>query len=1515
MSFSAFLRPLVAVFKSILSFLRRPFAERRAVRMPEKERHSMYKVMDNTLVHIGVEPSLLLSTSERWRLELERKIVIGEPFTFPHVREWLNTSVVQDNLKQLAAQTLTHESTDLNIEHLLIKSYIGSTGENEAVARGIISQAVKTIVTGTISGLHDPDLAPLLKLHTDSVHQRLNVLTQQLLPQYTLSLKVIQSDNVEWLTETFSSRSKAKTRLGQFLCPEGAVAVLHRKALCDGFSASLSSLPDGGVLVVTGPEGNGKSWLVAQAWMSLPSRPITAFIPAESVDDNANDLSDVVISALCRSSTTEIPVQKKFWQAQFHLWRDAVNRPENGLIVIVDGINQRPNVQWALYIDRLSESLELIGGKIILTSRQHYFSQAVEPRLVSSFTRCPVPEWSVDERDEILALRNINITGKQLTEKVAASLCNPRLLGIALTLFNESQLQDLQELSVSLMLFEHIKASQRESYEMSAEVFSRHLCLHGRKVLERFELNGKDDLDVFDADLTGAFIGGLHAVADGRFFVPLPGDATRYRIESEGLSLALGLAILDVINSAVRNEKNLDEAMATVIEPVMALDKTSDALFAALTVACLDTQHPEETGITILAGFAGLQNPDNQFLQAFMALSRLRPVIFIRTCEHLSLHNKNLIRHHWIQMSLLQSARDPSSAETVLLAATQWLLWAPSLFVLSSKGGAEDADTSSELETLKQERKQKIALLSPDELLLFDRLTFKETDSFSILHLLAIKLLAGHALTPRADALVGWCFLHSLISDHGEPWQAFRDLVAFNAVDWHDMRAYLQTQFSPLLKTNISTVGKWCAVEMLMATGHTNDARQAESLIQVLREGNQHQKGWHINERWCEADPCNPSNSESKNVENTAQNYDNIDVSQLFNQFGRGYDEASFIGAATSLARYYPLVAIEGHRRLAENVLQRNGMPLRQGVFALSPHRALITQDLARRFAQRVVSDKAEDVAAWLSLGKESDVIKQFQLSLAFHQFSASEQITILNKFRPEEGVFTVLSDSLKPLSWLEIEQHLLTSIEKNQPDLQAILLRFVDTSGPFPEWFQNLIPQLLESTDKNVQIQMMLKVIESSDSEALQISVKYLITKQFVEEEKAWYASVLTFKAIEEKAISWEQAGSLLNDYHAAHLAGLNRGAIAEAVATRFDIFINRALNEQINLDSLQITKTLKSIDDRTYSLHQLCEIDSLAQNNDDLSALTQNTIESFEERQESLFLRYRSFKAMLAERDLSALTHHVYPSDLEALIAAKPDRAVTWARSILDEKYTASLPAVRHIGLVLAQVLSSCYPDMSVALFKRLEGVEPFNKVVFTDASLELCAVAVWSAAESEEIRAYRLHRIATARNNEALAKEVWAALFCKQEASLYQFIQDYCQSSWPVEQARGIMMAGYAGQNKLSDKILSKNIYSGRLQRAVKSANDSYQRHLWTLHWYSLMCRATSAEAFWCASVVFLQVVGEKFLALQHDEGQFSEAFRQYWPCVEKELGSRFRKPRGKRMEALLGDKAPWPGFLPL
>ena len=104
----------------------------------------------------------------------------------------------------------------------------------------------------------------------------------------------------------------------------------------------------------------------------------------------------------------------------------------------------------------------------------------------------------------------------------------------------------------------HIHLSEQDAPISAASVMnlSNSLRRHAQEVISRIQASQEDDLVVFEQDH-----GSLNAVADGRFFHSLEGDPTRYKLEENGLTLALGLAVIERLQFALRNNHDLNDEL------------------------------------------------------------------------------------------------------------------------------------------------------------------------------------------------------------------------------------------------------------------------------------------------------------------------------------------------------------------------------------------------------------------------------------------------------------------------------------------------------------------------------------------------------------------------------------------------------------------------------------------------------------------------------------------------------------------------------------------------------------------------------------------------------------------------------------------------------------------------------------------------------------------------------------------------------------------------------------------
>ena len=109
----------------------------------------------------------------------------------------------------------------------------------------------------------------------------------------SVGLGLAKAANHSWLREVFSNRVLARQHLGQLLAPHDAKMdfLQPRANLEANLLPAFNGTPYEGIYAVIGPEGAGKSWLVANAWMRKSVACILLMVPAGELRD-PEDITD-----------------------------------------------------------------------------------------------------------------------------------------------------------------------------------------------------------------------------------------------------------------------------------------------------------------------------------------------------------------------------------------------------------------------------------------------------------------------------------------------------------------------------------------------------------------------------------------------------------------------------------------------------------------------------------------------------------------------------------------------------------------------------------------------------------------------------------------------------------------------------------------------------------------------------------------------------------------------------------------------------------------------------------------------------------------------------------------------------------------------------------------------------------------------------------------------------------------------------------------------------------------------
>ena len=883
--------------------------------------------------------------------------------------------------------------------------------------------------------------------------------------------------NRQWFADRFKDAPLASFDLGQPLAPNAAEALhLPRKELV---SSAVAQLQSGQPVVLLGDDGCGKSWIAATVIEQQEAHTLTALFSAEQLPDkvDSSQAIDLLARQLIRQTEGSSHEDMRLlirWRRRIEAWTERV-RPGRFLIVI-DGLNQRPEKDWGRIIEVFRKLSEQAGGRLLVTCRSHFFRTKVEGRLFKPLGEISIPEWTAKERDALLKQAKVDPT--ILDQQAANLLLNPRILGIALKVLPSDDESAWRGLTVERLLFEHIQAAERDNADHETfRDFADRLTRHAQEVLDRVQSQQREDLLIFE-DQAGA-------VAEGRFFAPVDGLINAYELRQEGLSLALGFALADRLLYAQRNNKDLSESVSRTLEPIATLDDTAKVVLAALTAVTMDKRlFKQEIYEALIGGFVLLQNLDAAHYLAFVSLAKEQVEGFLNAAETSALQEAPHPNFDWIRCTLFNLRDDEKSQPLVVDALTRWLSYYtlnPEQEVLSVQRSSA-AKSQEEIEEKRLEIETKLKSLSEAERRILGEMCETPEDPAGLM-ILAITLLVGLELAPFARALIRASFSAALNGDIVWPDKQFRHLLSFNFRDWANARQALLTESRAFRADDSSRTGKWALVSILNGTGNDDDAREASALVKTLREPWPWPESWRLVEDYCSVDPCDPASEKPTNVVKTAANYQQVDVTKLHLDRGRTREDLFFEDALPAIARFFPKIAVEKHLELLDQLFIRSGFPLRQIALIDKEHGPLIDRERALRLVDILRNPSAlADIPE-----KEQWIAAQLLLLFAFPLLAASEQLGAMLLPVNDGGYLTSLCNHLKSLDEWLFERRLRVAAEQDDRAQLAVLLAFARYSEtPLTAGACNIIADLIRHETERVRADVFETIYRRELSELL---------------------------------------------------------------------------------------------------------------------------------------------------------------------------------------------------------------------------------------------------------------------------------------------------------------------------------------------------------------------------------------------------------------------------------------------
>ena len=1314
-----------------------------------------------------------------------------------------------------------------------------------------------------------------------------------------VGLGTLRERNKTWLRERWSDSALSRQEFGQIITPlTPTKQVLGGRAARLDLNSVVISESRRAVIAVLGDEGVGKTWIIADWWLSSAEPPL--FLPVIGKAIELLDSSDPIgsVAKLLERSYKNVRVDAAGWERRLERWSQRAKSNKPWIVVYFDGLNERTDRPWGDLVSTFGAELAKMGGALLVTCRPGFWAREVVPRLERNLARTEVliGEYSPGEVNELLTLNGI--APNTLTERVKKFIQNPRICNVALNLLGELAATP-GELTTERLQSEYWNQRLKErgnlvQHDLAA--FLQTLKEHGKKLgsdpNHRFPLYdwyeqsplGKRGLSAVERDTSD--------VVEGLFMRTMESDPSSYQFRPEGLPFAIGLCVAHGLRDLRPSDSaSFDETLDGLIQPVRAFDLTAEIIGAAFGLSCLDETYHKNGQRALLRAWATLQNLGEEAIEAMAANAQIRPDIFCDVLEELHRSGEYHPHAHELERLLFVRSAEPPVRVVMGERIPTWLnRWSKKRTPFpGTKEKKEEPDFAAEtlatLTSLEGQEVQSICAEVLDE-------NATRTDELA-----AFQLLSGPQAV-YARNIWAWCLAQTIAPDYSSPQEDMQWAIRLNIADWKatslELRATLRA-----VTSQSSEPYRRAASRALRLLGDLESETIAENLAGPLGEGS----AWHRVESFCNTNPHDPNAPVCDNLSNAITTLAEIDVNEL--RTGRFTNTADhhFATVTPALARFAPGPLVETVRKFVSSMERREGMALLALTWelddvspALDATTIAVVEQSLKRFA-------TEDVD-WSS--GDNQLLVNRALATILPHISVDKQLELLLGLPAQVRMFVNLTHTFKQASTKQLEATFL-SAEKSRNSSASERVLFLASAFPVDlnSALRTAIRQQISGgsqTARNVAFDLIRRSSDKElDDEVLQQARQSPIEASDHEE---FYRT----EAVVQAVIRSRQASNL--DLVPANLkqaaaAWMGDDAIAR-VTDHIDAAVHRLLIDVPGAEDFQPSIVVEATTDglmQRVDLSTSQQVDFKEVFIDDPEAVAKEFNKSQERRRNE----HQEITKRLAEHEAEMLQAVPSQRCLARVTANAPSRVAEWLSTILAEEDRGHLRQIFNLATALASGFAIVDGALSAKVLRHLAGLQPFTQIRSGDMQIPIYVQAVFAESESLEMAQLRRETVERATNDAALELYARAASVCGSHTWLSRYIQTNLLAEHPALQARAMTLAGFCFPEDDLAGVFAGNLKTGFLGQASKFALKQRQRAEWAEHWCKASLSAENGVDFWRFGKLAEAVVDGRFA-----RPFFSMASGRMHAPYQDELYLRLKKSaeeRSKeRQKTLFGLKVP-------
>ncbi len=1320
-------------------------------------------------------------------------------------------------------------------------------------------------------------------------------------------LAALRKINQDWSNRVFSNRINSRTAFGQYLT---VLDDQNRAITRPQLNAALTeAINESSCIAIIGPEGAGKSWLVANWWAARDDKPILVMGGAWMADRiDSRDPSLTLARLLAAQSEDGIIDSSDRWLRRLKRWREhgpVSNAEQLRFLVVLDGLNERSGMSWANTIFFLKAEVEKLGGCLVTTCREGFWDREIEPRLTGGTVKIVrVDGYTLVELSDLLKQRGIAID--TIPGQVRDFILNPRICSIAIDFLENLSLQ-VDALTVERLLLEYWRRRLEERGDLTGHSipdFEKLLRSHAKCFREapgvQFDRDDWREHSGAAKRADGRSVeNDLTDIEEGAFLRIAPDRDGFYEFKPDTVPFALGLLIVQELQDELRKpNQEPRELIDRIVDEIRGFDLVGEALRAAAGIGCFKENYPEGGRAALISAWLELQNIDDSAYDALVAYVSACPEAVLDTVEIQFDERSNGSRREWLVAALLQKRSQQNVQSAISARTNRWLgRWSrvPQIW------GARDEQTQSQLSEKAKPILDKLEKLTQIENNFLTNVC-NEVDSPEAAQLdsVAAKLMAGISQAEYAEGVLAWAFTWAITGGYRYGEADLCWSVRLNTADFEAFEIKLRQAIDRLLTETHSEVSKKAAAIALRVIGTLNGALEAEQL-----NAREYRKGWRAIENYCATDPYDPDSDRPENLENAINLANTLNPEILWTQFSVTQENHELELITPALVRFQPNLIVHIVREVCKTIETRSERPLRQLSLNLPRFSPLFDEDTLKSIVTGY-----ERILAQPDLVDENDktFVTGFILLSLLPHYSANEQLALFLRLPAEVGEMYAFRDVFKTLGETEIEMAII--VAQSDPGKLRRTCFFISAHRPtLTNRSREILGLALTDNDP-------LVVTCASD-------VAFIAQDKLLDE--------LVIKAAKQRGLGKHSMETFHRDRAlAAAVARLDLPEETYLIAPRFLGLAASKLNGEL-ADKIEdeiehaVNRLLKPVRANVPSLGTLnLDIDQTARaplirveervreftGNADDSLQTFVNFFSLDQHSERLRLRdleVRSYTEQLEMEGALCLIQEPDRIALTQISRRNPNRTIALANRILEEVNPERLSAVRNFALAIAESLADTNPTTTSDLFNHLTNVESLVNINIGDAKIPQEAITLFAGPDVEVLSNLRKKALVQAKTDAELQTLIYAAERAGHIDWLEHWIANEVATEVPGRIARGLMAEGLRNFGSVTSPFLSRDWGSGFLGEVAKQARFSHERNIWSRTWATKALQANNSLDFWRWGELTLGIVDIRafhWFDLKVDNPLVKQFAKELFGRIRSESEKRTKK----REETLFGIKKP-------